>query len=160
MILRTVDAVHVPAVLRGQGDIPSREAALCAVAVAVARWNGFGGAYVMMEGTGEATEFSDVDRSLAVGWFTSMHPVAIEVDDPTATLADSLPRLLEQIRRRPNDGVGYGVLRHLAPSSPGSPSSVRCPSPASSSTTWPPTCRRCGSAPRTSGLGSVLKARG
>jgi amino acid adenylation domain-containing protein len=118
LAVRTIDTSQVPAALLGHGDVSGRDVALSAVAVAVSRWNGRGGAYIMLEGDGHTNAFTDVDRSLAVGWFTTMYPIALEAD-AEASVEENLPRLLDQIRSRPNNGVGYGMLRHLAPQAPG-----------------------------------------
>jgi amino acid adenylation domain-containing protein/non-ribosomal peptide synthase protein (TIGR01720 family) len=70
-------------------------------------------ASIMLEGHGRETDgFGDVDLSNTVGWFTTHFPLHVglpETWDP-ATL---LKQVKEQIRRVPNKGIGYSVLRYL-----------------------------------------------
>ena len=64
-----------------------------------------------------------VDLSRTVGWFTSVHPVRLELGgvDPVGVRAggpaagEVLKRVKEQVRGVPGDGLGYGLLRHLNP---------------------------------------------
>jgi hypothetical protein len=96
-------------------DGAAAEAAVGALAAAVARWQGRPEVCVMLEGAGTPNPYRPGGRPPAVGWFTSLHP-ALLPDDPArpgcpASAADRL-------RMVPNDGIGYGVLRHLTPMSP------------------------------------------
>ncbi|RAJ45598.1 non-ribosomal peptide synthase protein (TIGR01720 family)/amino acid adenylation domain-containing protein [Kitasatospora sp. SolWspMP-SS2h] len=56
------------------------------------------------------------DLSGTVGWFTTVHPVRLDLAglDPAAT-ADALDRVREQLRAAPDKGLGHGLLRHLNP---------------------------------------------
>ncbi|HEY0793264.1 MAG TPA: amino acid adenylation domain-containing protein [Chthoniobacterales bacterium] len=111
------------------------DALLCALALAVSDWRtrrphpatGIGlpsGVWIDLEGHGRQQEhFEGVDISRTVGWFTSVFPVCLDVD--ASGLADALAggpalnaafkRVKEQLRRVPNYGLGYGLLRHLNP---------------------------------------------
>ncbi|MBC2876624.1 MULTISPECIES: non-ribosomal peptide synthetase [Streptomyces] len=61
------------------------------------------------------------DLSRTVGWFTTVHPVRLDVStlDVPAALAggpaagDALKRVKEQLRAAPDRGLGHGLLRHL-----------------------------------------------
>ncbi|MER5783107.1 amino acid adenylation domain-containing protein, partial [Streptomyces mobaraensis] len=61
------------------------------------------------------------DLSRTVGWFTTVHPVRLDVStlDVAAALAggpaagDALKRVKEQLRAAPDRGLGHGLLRHL-----------------------------------------------
>jgi non-ribosomal peptide synthase protein (TIGR01720 family) len=55
---------------------------------------------------------SDVSRT--TGWFTSLYPVRL---DPGTGVAGTrlLKRVKEQLRRIPDRGVGFGLLRYLNP---------------------------------------------
>jgi amino acid adenylation domain-containing protein/non-ribosomal peptide synthase protein (TIGR01720 family) len=74
---------------------------------------------VLLEGHGREDVFADVDVSRTVGWFTTMYPVVLE--DLAADIASTVTRTKETLRRVPNRGVGYGVLRHLTPADAGRP---------------------------------------
>ncbi|WP_448032947.1 non-ribosomal peptide synthase/polyketide synthase [Bradyrhizobium liaoningense] len=84
---------------------------LAALARAVSRWSGIEGVVVELEGHGREDVFADADVSRTVGWFTTAFPVRLpggSGDD--AALIKSVK---EELRRVPNRGLGYGVLRHL-----------------------------------------------
>ncbi len=85
---------------------------LTALTRAFARWTGHPRLLVDLEGHGRARQFDGVDLSRTVGWFTSIHPVLLELPGPwTPRLA--LKSLKEHLRSVPNDGIGYGLLRYL-----------------------------------------------
>ncbi len=64
-----------------------------------------------------------VDLSRTVGWFTTLYPVRLDVAGVDLVDAfggggaagDALKSVKEQMRRVPDNGIGYGVLRHLDP---------------------------------------------
>ena len=68
---------------------------------------------VDLEGHGREPLFDDIDLSRTVGWFTTVFPVVLEVD-PSASPEESVAAVKEQLRRVPNRGIGYGVLRYLS----------------------------------------------
>jgi non-ribosomal peptide synthase protein (TIGR01720 family) len=67
---------------------------------------------VDLEGHGREEIFSGVDLSRTVGWFTTVFPVLLELrqTDPPGS---ALKSVKEQLRRIPNRGIGYGLLRYL-----------------------------------------------
>jgi amino acid adenylation domain-containing protein/non-ribosomal peptide synthase protein (TIGR01720 family) len=69
---------------------------------------------VDLEGHGREELFADVDLSRTVGWFTSLFPVRLELpkDDHPGEVLKSVK---EQLRRLPQQGIGYGILRYLSP---------------------------------------------
>ncbi|QUQ65749.1 non-ribosomal peptide synthetase [Kutzneria sp. CA-103260] len=97
-----------------QPGAPSREAALAAVACAWARWRGTPNAYLLTVGHGTPNTFRPQDRSRSVGWFTNSFPLLVPVS-PDARVADTLATVADTLQAVPNDGVGYGILRHLSP---------------------------------------------
>ncbi|MFF8597266.1 amino acid adenylation domain-containing protein, partial [Streptomyces sp. NPDC015220] len=72
---------------------------------------------VALEGHGREELFDDVDLSRTVGWFTTIHPVTLDV--PDGDWGQALKSVKERLRAVPGHGIGYGALRHL--SEPGSP---------------------------------------
>ncbi|MEU1313500.1 condensation domain-containing protein, partial [Streptomyces cinnamoneus] len=101
---------------------------LTGLALAVARWRRERGladgtaVLVGREGSGRErlTEGTDVSRT--VGWFSGAHPVAVDPgelpDDAWAggpALGPVLKAVKEQLRAVPDNGIGYGMLRHLNP---------------------------------------------
>ncbi|OKK04807.1 non-ribosomal peptide synthetase [Streptomyces sp. CB03234] len=104
------------------------ELLVTALALAVAHWRERRGAagrdvLIDIEGHGRQ-EFSDgVDLSRTVGWFTTIRPARL---DPGVTdwaglwaaghaAGAALKRVKEQLRDVADEGIGYGVLRHLDP---------------------------------------------
>ncbi|GAA4525583.1 non-ribosomal peptide synthetase [Amycolatopsis samaneae] len=94
------------------------EVLLAGLGGAVARWRGTGaGILVDVEGHGRhAADGEDLVRT--VGWFTSVHPVRLDVSgiDPRGAAAGQLLKTVkDQVRAAPGDGLGYGLLRYLNP---------------------------------------------
>src|SRR5262249_10935727 len=77
-----------------------------------------------VEGHGREEIFADVDLSHTVGWFTSLFPVRLDASaiDITqalaggAALGQALKTFKEQLHALPENGIGYGLLRYLNPS--------------------------------------------
>ena len=65
---------------------------------------------VDLERHGREWIFEDMDVSRTVGWFTSIYPVTLEASGSTR---ECLQAVKEQLRRVPNNGIGYGLLRYL-----------------------------------------------
>ncbi|MEV1085172.1 amino acid adenylation domain-containing protein [Streptomyces sp. NPDC050211] len=115
----------VPAVFRGGAD----DGLLAALALALANWRrarGTAGAstLVRLEGHGrEEQVVPGADLSGTVGWFTAMFPVRLDLTG--IDIADALgggpaagraiKAVKEQLRAVPDNGIGYGLLRHLNP---------------------------------------------
>ncbi|NVK82657.1 condensation domain-containing protein, partial [Streptomyces morookaense] len=61
--------------------------------------------HLMVEGHGREEFDAQTDVSRTVGWFTTLHPVRLEVcDDP----ADTLKSVKDGLRAVPDKGIGYG----------------------------------------------------
>ncbi|WYW13956.1 amino acid adenylation domain-containing protein [Amycolatopsis coloradensis] len=96
------------------------EVLLAGLAGAVARWSASDSVLVDVEGHGRHPA-EGMDLSRTVGWFTSTHPVRLDVSgiDLAGVLAGDaaagtlLKAVKEQSRAVPGDGLGYGLLRHL-----------------------------------------------
>ncbi|WP_428741063.1 amino acid adenylation domain-containing protein, partial [Tenacibaculum sp.] len=66
---------------------------------------------VWMEGHGRENIESDVDVSRTIGWFTSIFPVIFDLSEN-----DKIQELIsvkDTLRRVPNKGIGYGILKYL-----------------------------------------------
>ncbi|RSN59718.1 non-ribosomal peptide synthetase [Streptomyces sp. WAC 04229] len=90
---------------------------------AVARRRGTG-AGILVDVEGHGRHGADgMDLLRTVGWFTSVHPVRLDVRDVDLSAAAAghaaagqlLKAVKEQVRAVPGDGLGYGLLRHLNP---------------------------------------------
>jgi amino acid adenylation domain-containing protein/non-ribosomal peptide synthase protein (TIGR01720 family) len=87
---------------------------LTAFAQGLARWVGGDPPLIELEGHGREEIFGAIDLSRTVGWLTTRFPVALDlrgVDHPGA----ALKTVKEQLRRIPQRGIGYGLLRYLSP---------------------------------------------
>jgi non-ribosomal peptide synthase protein (TIGR01720 family) len=85
---------------------------LTALVQAFARWTGQPRLLVDLEGHGRQELFEQVDLSRTVGWFTTVFPVPLALESPTHPGA-AIKGIKEQLRRLPNHGIGYGLLRYL-----------------------------------------------
>ena len=85
---------------------------LTALCQAFRAWTGSGKLLVDLEGHGREDIFDDVDLSRTVGWFTTIYPVLLELPE-AGDVGDELKSIKEQLRRVPNRGLGYGLLRYV-----------------------------------------------
>ena len=67
---------------------------------------------IKMEGHGREDIIEGMDISRTVGWFTSIYPVVLDVSN-THSHAAALVQVKENLRRIPNKGIGYGMLKYL-----------------------------------------------
>jgi len=89
----------------------SHEAVLAAVGRGLADWAGSPLA-VDLEGHGRRPFDASIDLSRTIGWFTTRYPVVLPAVDNTRGPADWLVAVKETIRRIPDDGMTYGLLRY------------------------------------------------
>ena len=113
----------VPAAFHGRVN----DVLLTGLALAVAAWrerrgkSGGTAVLVDLEGHGREEFLPGVDLSRTAGWFTSIHPVRLdpgqvswdEVREGGTAVGTALKLVKEQLREAPDNGVGYGLLRHL-----------------------------------------------
>ncbi|MGV9251183.1 non-ribosomal peptide synthase/polyketide synthase [Streptomyces sp. NPDC003697] len=93
---------------------------LAALALALSRWTGHDRVRLDLEGHGREDVLDGVDLSRTVGWFTTVHPVALRVPEPDdlgpardwRSLVKSVRR---QLRAVPGNGLGFGALRTFGP---------------------------------------------
>lgn len=85
-----------------------------AVALAVASWTGQPHAHLLVEGQGRDQDLvRGVDVYRSVGWFTTLAPLLIPLNDESPM--DALRAVRQRFAAMPTDGLTYGVLRHLDP---------------------------------------------
>ncbi len=116
-------STSVPETVHGGVD----DAVVTGLAMAVARWRKRRGVpasscLCMLEGHGrEEQVIPGADLSRTIGWFTTTHPVRLDLTgvDLDAAFAggpaaeEALKRVKEQVREAPDHGIGYGALRYL-----------------------------------------------
>lgn len=86
---------------------------LTALVQTFTRWTGSHSLLIDLEGHGREDLFEDVDLSRTVGWFTSIFPVLLKLEDRNYP-GEVLKSVKEQLRRIPNRGIGYGIWRYLS----------------------------------------------
>ncbi|WP_234431147.1 condensation domain-containing protein, partial [Streptomyces sp. NRRL F-5053] len=122
MVVATLTAEQTRALLyRVPGRFRSRinDVLLASLARVLADWTGRERTLVHVEGHGRADLFEGVDLSGTVGWFTSIHPVVLEARRGAGP-GQCVKDVKRALRAVPDQGVGYGALRHLsAPGTPG-----------------------------------------
>ncbi|MEW6497914.1 MAG: amino acid adenylation domain-containing protein, partial [Cyanobacteriota bacterium] len=85
---------------------------LTALGQAFSQWAGMDSVLVDLEGHGREVFSESIDLSRTVGWFTSVFPVLLA--GKNSQPGEALKAVKEQLRRIPNRGFGYGVLRYLS----------------------------------------------
>ncbi|SEW42715.1 non-ribosomal peptide synthase domain TIGR01720/amino acid adenylation domain-containing protein [Chitinophaga sp. YR573] len=87
---------------------------LAALAYTFCNWTGKKHLVAGMEGHGREYINREIDVSNTVGWFTTEYPLLLEVE-AGMDIADLVVAVKEQLRRIPQKGIGYGLLRYLHP---------------------------------------------
>jgi non-ribosomal peptide synthase protein (TIGR01720 family) len=93
---------------------------LTTLALAIHRWTGAENIPINLEGHGREEIMEDIDISRTIGWFTSRFPVILQTplkDDTPGPqfLSRIIKHNKEQLRKIPNRGIGYDILRYLTP---------------------------------------------
>jgi amino acid adenylation domain-containing protein/non-ribosomal peptide synthase protein (TIGR01720 family) len=89
------------------------EVLVTALADAVAEWTGDSNVLLDIEGHGREDIFPNIDLSRTVGWFTTIFPVVLDLQE-TQGIVNRLRVVKERLREVPNRGLGYGLLRYLS----------------------------------------------
>jgi non-ribosomal peptide synthase protein (TIGR01720 family) len=100
---------EVPAAYRTQIN----DVLLTALAQALAPWTGARSIAVDLEGHGREPIFDDVDLSRTVGWFTTIYPAHLQLEECDTDPGRQLKSIKEQLRAVPSNGMSYGLLRYL-----------------------------------------------
>jgi amino acid adenylation domain-containing protein/non-ribosomal peptide synthase protein (TIGR01720 family) len=86
---------------------------LTSVLLAFVPWTGSRQLLIDLLGHGREALYDDVDLTRTVGWFNTIYPAYLEIGDP-ADPGAAVKSVNEQLRRIPNGGLGYGILRYLS----------------------------------------------
>ena len=85
---------------------------LSALAKTLTSWCGLSNVTVGLEGHGrEDSLFKDIDTSRTVGWFTTIYPVLLTVED--GNLGSTIKQIKEQLRAVPDKGLGYFTMKYI-----------------------------------------------
>jgi amino acid adenylation domain-containing protein/non-ribosomal peptide synthase protein (TIGR01720 family) len=85
---------------------------LTALARAMNRWHGENKTLIALESHGRAGLFENLDITRTVGWFTSIYPVILELPN-SDSIGDQIQFIKASLRKVPNNGIGYGLLKYL-----------------------------------------------
>lgn len=85
---------------------------LTALVKSMSTFSGAHSILLNLEGHGREEILKGVDVSRTVGWFTALYPVFLKYE-PEQTLADLIKNVKDDLRRVPDKGIGYGLLKYL-----------------------------------------------
>lgn len=68
---------------------------------------------VQMEGHGRESLFPGIDLTRTIGWFTSVFPFLLKTSEKMSGF-ENLIRIKEDLRKIPQKGIGYGVLKCIS----------------------------------------------
>ncbi|RXK31010.1 plipastatin synthetase [Bacillus velezensis] len=96
----------------------TQDVLLASAVLAVQKWSPRHALKIALEGHGRQSEQAGADISRTVGWFTSIYPVLFRsgVYEPHEEYEiRTLKTVKDTLRRIPDKGNGYGVLKYLTP---------------------------------------------
>ncbi len=88
---------------------------LSCLALTISKWANHENVIIGLEGHGREEISEHIDVNSTIGWFTSLYPVCLSVKEK-ASLGEIVTSTKENLRRIPNKGIGYGILKYLHPS--------------------------------------------
>ncbi len=113
--LSEADTAHLLTDVNRAYNTEINDILLAALAVAIKNWGDLETVAVTMEGHGRESILPGINPARTVGWFTSRYPVVLDLSHGNA-LSDGIKGIKETLRKIPNRGIGYGILRYLTPS--------------------------------------------
>jgi len=88
---------------------------LTALGVTMSKWKNEKYLLVELEGHGREELFESTELSRTVGWFTTTYPVLLDMNACTeGKIGLQIQTIKEALRKIPNKGIGFGVLKELA----------------------------------------------
>ncbi|UAA39457.1 non-ribosomal peptide synthase/polyketide synthase [Paraneptunicella aestuarii] len=85
---------------------------LSALYLALHKWTGGNTFRIDLESHGREALTNTLDLTQTMGWFTSVFPVTL-ASASVASLGDVIKSLKEQLRKVPNNGIGFGLLQQM-----------------------------------------------
>ncbi|MBW7473808.1 non-ribosomal peptide synthase/polyketide synthase [Paenibacillus oenotherae] len=85
---------------------------MAALALALKDWSKGNTIAVNLEGHGREAFVEGLDITRTVGWFTSQFPVVLDMEQ-SEDLAYIIKSTKETLRKIPNKGIGYGILKYM-----------------------------------------------
>ncbi|POO79777.1 non-ribosomal peptide synthetase [Bacillus sp. MBGLi97] len=84
---------------------------LSALGLTMKEWTDGAKIGINLEGHGREDIIPNVNISRTVGWFTAQYPVVLDMSEADASAV--IKTVKENLRRIPDKGVGYGILRYF-----------------------------------------------
>ncbi|MHC5290487.1 lichenysin non-ribosomal peptide synthetase LicB [Bacillus licheniformis] len=85
---------------------------LSALSLTIREWTNGSNICINMEGHGREEIIPGMNISRTTGWFTAQYPVVLK-SQAAAGLPETIKNVKETLRRIPDKGIGYGILRYL-----------------------------------------------
>jgi non-ribosomal peptide synthase protein (TIGR01720 family) len=85
---------------------------LAALAKTICEWSGSEEIAIGLEGHGREDILDGIDLAHTMGWFTCVYPILLS-KGPGAAPADWIKGIKEQLRKVPDKGLGYGILKYI-----------------------------------------------
>ncbi|PFZ35429.1 non-ribosomal peptide synthetase, partial [Bacillus wiedmannii] len=89
---------------------------ITALGLTINEWTSEEHVIINLEGHGREILQGDIDINRTIGWFTAQYPLSLSIKN--GSIPDVLKRVKESLRRVPNKGVGYGLLKYMTPVKP------------------------------------------
>ncbi len=86
---------------------------LSALYLALQQWTGQNAFRIDLESHGREDLTETLDLTQTVGWFTSVFPVTLALESE-ASIQEVIKTVKERLRKVPNNGIGFGLLKHMA----------------------------------------------
>ncbi|MCY9076770.1 condensation domain-containing protein, partial [Bacillus inaquosorum] len=92
---------------------------LASVILALHHWTNQSAFKLSLESHGREDVLDGIDVSRTVGWFTAIYPLLVKLNsdlpDPEEYMVHVLKTTKDTLRRVPDKGFGYGVIKYLTP---------------------------------------------
>jgi non-ribosomal peptide synthase protein (TIGR01720 family) len=85
---------------------------LTASGMALKQWRNIEKTFINLESHGRQSIIEEIDINRTVGWFTAQYPFLLDVS-AMKDIGHAIKNVKESLRRVPNKGIGYGILRFL-----------------------------------------------
>ncbi|TCP69306.1 non-ribosomal peptide synthetase [Baia soyae] len=112
--LQEEDTLHLVKKAHQAHQTELNDLLLTALALTLQSWTGQSNVLIELEGHGREPVVKDLDISRTVGWFTTTYPVLLHVPGSNK-LGETIINVKETLRNVPHKGIGFGILKYLAP---------------------------------------------
>lgn len=85
---------------------------LTALVMTIKSWKHKDNVVFDLESHGRESLYEETDITRTIGWFTSIFPVAVPIED-VSDIKNNIINVKEIVRAVPRNGIGYGLLRYV-----------------------------------------------